>query len=158
MPTNLATLDAWISETESLLSAHATFYSPVWVVEQHILSHDSSIALIQSTIGPTQHLPPVAPMAPFGAPNGPPTGLGVDATSPRGAPPTTPSGASNNINPPPTWPEIHAARAKLGACPDRHAPFAQMGMQGDHGVHGAHRPYGLAHDDTFEYTHSPSPT
>jgi hypothetical protein len=63
-------------------------------------------------------------MAPLGAPNGPPSGLGVDATSPRVAPPTTPSGASNNINPPPIWPEIHAAHAKLGACPDRHATFA----------------------------------
>jgi hypothetical protein len=157
VPTNLATLDAWISELESLLLAHATLSSHVWVVEQRVLSLDSSIASIRSMINPTQHLPPVDWMVPLGAPNGPPSSLGVDATSPRGAPPTTPSGASNNINPPPTWPEIHAARAKLGACPDRHAPFAQMGMQGDHGVHDAHQPHGLAHNDTFKYTHSPSP-
>jgi hypothetical protein len=77
-------------------------------------------------------------MAPLGTPNGPPFGVGVDATSPCGAPPTTPSGVSNNINPPPTWPEIHATRAKLDTCPDRHATFAQMGMQGDRSVHGAH--------------------
>ncbi len=96
-------------------------------------------------------------MAPLVAPNGPPSSLGGDATSPRGAPPTTPSGASNNINLPPTWPDIHTARAKLGACPERRASFAQMGMQGDHGVHGDHQPHGLAHDDTYEYTHSPSP-
>jgi hypothetical protein len=86
-------------------------------------------------------------MAPLGAPNGPPSGLGVDATSPRGAPPTTPSGASNKDNPYPDCPEIYTACAKLGACLDRHATFAQMGMQGDHGVYGAHRPHGLSHDD-----------
>jgi hypothetical protein len=137
-PSDLATLDAQISEPESLLSAHATLSSRVWAVEQRVLSLDSSIVSIRSTIVPTQHSPPVAWMAPLGAPNGPPSGLGVDATSPRGAPPTTPSGASNNINLPPTWPEIHAACAKLGACPDRRATFSQMGMQGDHGVHGAH--------------------
>jgi hypothetical protein len=117
-PTNLATLDAWISELKSILLAHATFSSHVRAVEQRVSLHDSPIALIPSTINPTQrHLPPVAPMAPLGAPNGPPSGLGVDATSPCGPPSTTPSEASNNDNPTPTWPEIHTARAKLGACP-----------------------------------------
>jgi hypothetical protein len=52
---------------------------------------------IQSTINPTQHLPPVAWMAPLGAPNDPPSGLGVDATSPRGAPPTTPGVVHANV-------------------------------------------------------------
>jgi hypothetical protein len=95
-------------------------------------------------------------MSPLSALNGPPSGCSVDATSPCGAPPTTPLGASNNINPPPTWLDIHAACTTLDACPDRRATFAQMGMQGDHGVHGAHQPHGLTHDDTYEYTHSPS--
>jgi hypothetical protein len=157
VPTNLATVDAWISELEPLLSAHATVSSHVWAVEQHVLFHDSSIVSIRSTIDPTQHLPPIAPMAPLGAPNGPPSGLGVDATSPHGAPPTTPSRASNNNNPPHSWSEIHAARAKLGTCPDRHATFAQMGMQGGHGVHGANQPHGLSHNDTYDYTHTRPP-
>jgi hypothetical protein len=32
-----------------------------------------------------------------------------------------------------------------------------MGMQGDHSVHGAHQPHVLSQNDTYEYTHSPSP-
>ncbi len=46
VPTDLATLHAWISELESLLSAHATLSSRVWVVEQRALLLDSSIVSI----------------------------------------------------------------------------------------------------------------
>ncbi len=52
-PTNLATLNAWISELESLLSAHATLSSRVQAVEQCVSSLYSSIVSIRSTIDPT---------------------------------------------------------------------------------------------------------
>ncbi len=59
-PTDLATLDVWISKLKSLLSAHATLSRHVRAVEQRVSLLDSSIMSIQSTINPTQHLPPVA--------------------------------------------------------------------------------------------------